>query len=58
MAPRVDKLLASVPSIEPFKSSGGKEGGGVDNFGGDLKKWIKLGWNKPKEFAEKLIKEQ
>ena len=58
LAPRVDKLLASVPSFEPFKNSGEKEGGGIDNFGADLKKWIKMGWKKPQEFAEKMIKEK
>ncbi len=58
LAPRIDKLLASVPSFDPFKNSDDKEGGGIDNFGADLKKWVKMTWKKPQEFADKLIKEK
>lgn len=57
LAPRVDKLLASVPSFEPFGKSD-DSGGGVDKFGTDLKKLIKMTWKKPQEFAEKMIKEK
>ena len=49
--------MVSVPSFDPFKKSGETEGGGVDNFGADLKKWVKMTWKKPQEFADKLIKE-
>jgi hypothetical protein len=58
LAPRVDKLLASVPSFEPFRNSGDSDGGGIDNFGADLKKLIKMTWKRPQEFADKLIKEK
>jgi len=58
LAPRVDKILASVPSFEPFKNSGENNSGGVDNFGTDLKNLVKLTWKKPQEFAEKLVKEK
>ena len=58
LAPRVDKLLASVPSFDPFKNSGDKESGGVDGFGTDLKILVKMTWKKPQEFADKLIKEK
>lgn len=56
LGPRIDKLLASVPSIAPFKNSGESESGGIDNFGEDLKKMTKMTWKKPQEWAEKLIK--
>jgi hypothetical protein len=54
LGPRIDKLLASVPSFEPFGKS--NETGGVDNFGADLKKLTKMTWKKPQEFADKIIK--
>ena len=57
LAPRVDKLIASVPSFEPFGKSD-DSGGGVDNFGTDLKKLVKMTWKNPQEFADKLIKEK
>ncbi len=56
LGPRIDKLLASVPSFEPFAKS--NDAGGVDNFGGDLKKLVKMTWKKPQEFADKIIKEK
>jgi hypothetical protein len=56
LGPRIDKLLASVPSFEPFGKS--NDAGGVDNFGGDLKKLVKMTWKKPQEFADKIIKEK
>ena len=52
--PRIDKLIASVPSFEPFGKS--NDAGGVDDFGGDLKKMAKMTWQKPQEWADKLIK--
>ena len=54
LGPRIDKLLASVPSFEPFGKS--NDSGGIDNFGGDLKKLTKMTWKKPQEFADKIIK--
>ncbi len=57
LAPRVDQLLVSVPSFEPFKKSGDKESGGLDDFGGELKKFGKLAWKKPQDWLEKIIKE-
>ena len=58
LGPRIDKIMVSVPSFDPFKNSGDKEGGGVDNFGTDLKKWTKMLWKKPQEFSDKLLKEK
>lgn len=57
LGPRIDKLLASVPSIAPFKNSGESEPSGVDGFGSDLKKMVKMTWEKPQEWTEKLTKE-
>ena len=45
--------MVSVPPFEPFNKSDGK--GGVDDFGGDLKKMAKMTWQKPQELADKLI---
>ena len=53
LSPRIDKLMVSVPPFEPFNKSDGK--GGVDDFGGDLKKMAKMTWQKPQELADKLI---
>lgn len=55
LSPRIDKLIADVPSFEPFGKSDDK--GGIDDFGGDLKKLAKMTWKKPQELADKLIKE-
>ena len=52
--PRIDKLIASVPSFEPFGKSDGA--GGPDDFGTDLKKMAKMTWQKPQAWADKLIK--
>lgn len=56
LGPRIDKLLASVPSFEPFGKS--NETGGIDNFGADIKKLTKMTWKKPQELADKIIKEK
>lgn len=53
LSPRIDKLMVSVPPFEPFEKSEGK--GGIDDFGGDLKKLAKMTWKKPQELADKLI---
>lgn len=52
--PRIDKLITSVPSFEPFGRSDGA--GGTDDFGTDLKKMAKMTWQKPQTWADKLIK--
>ena len=57
LSPKIDKLIAAAPSFYPFKKVGEKEEGGLDNFGGELKKFGKLAWNKPKDWLEKYIKE-
>ena len=56
LGPKIDKLITSVPSFEPFGKSDGA--GGVDDFGSDLKKMAKMTWKKPQELADKLIKKQ
>lgn len=53
ISPRIDKIMTSVPPFEPFNKSDGK--GGFDDFGSDLKKMAKMTWQKPQEFADKLI---
>lgn len=53
ISPRIDKIMVSVPPFEPFNKSNGA--GGVDDFGGDLKKLAKMTWQKPQELADKLI---
>jgi len=55
LGPRIDKLLASVPSVELFGKSNDSSGG-IDNFGSDLKKLTKMTWQKPQELADKFIK--
>lgn len=54
--PRIDNLLKSAPKIRPFNQE--KDAGGLDNFGGELKKFGKLAWKKPQDWADKLIKEK
>jgi len=56
LGPRIDELLASVPSIEPFGKS--NDSGGIDNFGSDIKKLTKMTWKKPQELADKIIQGQ
>lgn len=58
LGPKIDKLLADTPSFYPYKSTGAKDKGGLDDFGGELRKFGKLAWSKPKNWAEKLIKEK
>lgn len=58
LSPRIDKLLASAPDIHPFKKDGAADAGGLDNFGGELKKFGKLAWSKPKNWADKFIQEK
>ena len=58
VSPKIDKLIAAAPAFYPFRNKDDKdEGGGLDNFGGEMKKFGKLAWNKPKEWLEKYIKE-
>ncbi|MBO7656328.1 MAG: hypothetical protein J6S80_01205 [Alphaproteobacteria bacterium] len=54
LSPKIDKLIVSVPSFEPFGKSDGK--GGPDDFGSDLKKLTKMTWQKPQELSDKLLK--
>ncbi|MBO4745973.1 MAG: hypothetical protein J5613_02805 [Alphaproteobacteria bacterium] len=58
LSPKVDKLIAAAPTITVFKKTGEDGGGGgLDDFGGEMRKFGKLAWNKPKDWLEKYIKE-
>ena len=58
LSPKIDKLLADAPAIHPFKQTDAKEPGGLDNFGGELKNFGKLAWQKPKDWVDKLLKKE
>jgi len=57
LSPKIDKLIAAAPAFYPFKKVGEEEAGGIENFGGEMKKFGKLAWNKPKDWLEKYVKE-
>lgn len=57
LSPKIDKLIAAAPAFYPFRKTDDKEESGLDNFGGEMKKFGKLAWNKPKDWLEKYIKE-
>ena len=58
LSPKIDKLVAAAPTFFPFKKEGEGGGkGGLDDFGGEMKKFGKLAWNKPKDWLEKYINE-
>lgn len=57
LSPKIDKLIAAAPTFYPFKKAGEEDAGGIENFGGEMKKFGKLAWNKPKDWLEKYIKE-
>ena len=57
LSPKIDKLIAAAPAFYPFRKTDDKEESGLDNFGGEIKKFGKLAWNKPKDWLEKYIKE-
>ncbi len=58
LSPRIDKMLAETPSFLPFKKTGESEKGGLDDFGGEMKKFGKLAWKKPQDWLDKLVKEK
>ncbi|MBO4480723.1 MAG: hypothetical protein J5742_03840 [Alphaproteobacteria bacterium] len=57
ISPKIDKLIATTPAFYPYKKTSDQDGGGLENFGGEMKKFGKLAWNKPKDWLEKYIKE-
>lgn len=58
LSPRIDKMLAETSSFIPFKKTGESEKGGLDDFGGEMKKFGKLAWKKPQDWLDKLVKEK
>ena len=57
LSPKIDQLIAAAPAFYPFRKAGDKEESGLENFGGEMKKFGKLAWNKPKDWLEKYVKE-
>ncbi|MBO7509296.1 MAG: hypothetical protein J6T57_03415, partial [Alphaproteobacteria bacterium] len=59
ISPKIDKmLLAETPAFLPYKKTGDSDKGGLDDFGGEMKKFGKLAWKKPQQWLDKLVPEE